>query len=364
MTSPQTRPATPRRHTAWFVWLGVTLLAVSVLGASKGLQSPSPGENVAHPTKSSDLHAGGFGYIDIVGGVTNIFALQPGEVVAVLAQDGDDVEKDAPLFRLDDTMAQNDLDRAKKAVREAELQLRTAQAGIEQHAATLAGQQKVIEAKQGKVKAAEAQLAEAQRLHKAEQIGKEKVQQAEEAVKGFKAEVEAEQQTERRIKAVDPTIAVQRAENDLEEKKLLVKKAQFGFDKCTYKAPRKGKVLRMFAVVGETLSPMAHQPAVQFANADENGNLKLIVRAEIDQEFADLVLPGNRHQTAEIHDDVRSGSPWTGHVERVSDWYTHRRSILQEPLQFNDVRTLEVLIKLDNPPSELRIGQRVRVTLK
>ena len=33
MTSPQT-PTAPRRHTAWYVLLGMTVLAVSVLGAS------------------------------------------------------------------------------------------------------------------------------------------------------------------------------------------------------------------------------------------------------------------------------------------------------------------------------------------
>jgi hypothetical protein len=50
-------------------------------------------------------------------------------------------------------------------------------------------------------------------------------------------------------------------------------------------------------------------------------------------------------------------------VIRVSDWYTHRRSILQEPFQLNDVRTLEWLIALDPGQQPLRIGQRVRVTI-
>ena len=54
---------------------------------------------------------------------------------------------------------------------------------------------------------------------------------------------------------------------------------------------------------------------------------------------------------------------WDGTVRRVSDWYTHRRSMLQEPLQYNDVRTLEVIIDLDKPqPGGMKIGQRVRVT--
>jgi hypothetical protein len=47
----------------------------------------------------------------------------------------------------------------------------------------------------------------------------------------------------------------------------------------------------------------------------------------------------------------------------MSDWYTPRRSIIQEPLQFNDVRTLECIIQLDPDQQMPRIGQRVRVKL-
>ena len=58
---------------------------------------------------------------------------------------------------------------------------------------------------------------------------------------------------------------------------------------------------------------------------------------------------------------------WKGKVLRVSDWYTQRRSILLEPLQFNDVRTLECLIEITQSPAgapPLRIGQQMRVMVK
>ena len=65
-----------------------------------------------------------------------------------------------------------------------------------------------------------------------------------------------------------------------------------------------------------------------------------------------------------MQDDSNTGATWRGKVVRLSDWYTHRRSIVQEPLQFNDVRTLECLVTLtDNPPPPLRIGQRMRVSI-
>jgi len=58
------------------------------------------------------------------------------------------------------------------------------------------------------------------------------------------------------------------------------------------------------------------------------------------------------------------GGEWQGEVVRVSDWYAQRRSLLLEPLQFNDVRTLECIVQIDPSSSTPRIGQRVRVTLE
>jgi hypothetical protein len=52
-------------------------------------------------------------------------------------------------------------------------------------------------------------------------------------------------------------------------------------------------------------------------------------------------------------------------VQEVSDWFTHRRSIIQEPFQFNDVRTLQCIIAVTEEPEgqKLRIGQRMRVMI-
>jgi hypothetical protein len=50
-------------------------------------------------------------------------------------------------------------------------------------------------------------------------------------------------------------------------------------------------------------------------------------------------------------------------VVEISDWFTHRRSILLVPMQLNDVRTLECIIDLDQSGADLRIGQRVRVIM-
>ena len=49
--------------------------------------------------------------------------------------------------------------------------------------------------------------------------------------------------------------------------------------------------------------------------------------------------------------DHEGALPYDGYAQlrvmRVSDWYTHRRSMLFEPFQYNDVRTLECLVSVE-----------------
>lgn len=68
-------------------------------------------------------------------------------------------------------------------------------------------------------------------------------------------------------------------------------------------------------------------------------------------------------QPALLEDDVSDGRVWRGKVRHVSGWFTQRRSIIQEPKQFNDVRTLECVIALEPGQPSLRIGQRLRVRI-
>ena len=160
MSPSPTRPSSPRLRTSWWVLLGVALLAVSVLGAGKGLQS-SGDSTTADAPKTSDLNAGGFGYVDVDGGVTNIYTSQPGDVVAVLVQEGEDVAKDAPLFKVDDRLAQMDLDRANLALKDAELLIEAARNKVKAHHAGLTAKDEEIAGKQAKVDAAQFQVNEA-----------------------------------------------------------------------------------------------------------------------------------------------------------------------------------------------------------
>jgi HlyD family secretion protein len=101
---------------------------------------------------------------------------------------------------------------------------------------------------------------------------------------------------------------------------------------------------------------MSKGPALHFCPSGDR-----IIRAEVEQEYAGRVKKG---QKATVQDETTGAGKWTGVVIGVSRWYTQRRDIRLEPMQFNDVRTLEVIIRLDDEGSSpLRINQRVRVKL-
>jgi multidrug resistance efflux pump len=131
--------------------------------------------------------------------------------------------------------------------------------------------------------------------------------------------------------------------------------ARFALEDCILKAPRRGTVLRLLAGPGDVLGGATRQPAVQFAIDGPQ-----VIRAEVEQEFVALVAAG---QTVRVEDETNAGGAWNGKVERVSNWITQRRSVMQEPSEFNDVRTVEALITLDPDQPPLRIGQRVRVLI-
>ncbi len=223
----------------------------------------------------------------------------------------------------------------------------------------------MIDARKQEAAAARAKADLAERLNKSEThaVSDEDARAAEAQAKAAAAAVKGEEAKLRLLNLDDPSIGVQRAEHGVGQAEALVsgkqaqlRKAELGLRECTVSAPVKGVVERMLVSVGETLGPNPQQPAVMFAADGPR-----IIRAEVEQEWASHVAVG---MAANVQDFSATGPTWHGHVTRLSDWYTHRRSIMLEPLQFNDVRTLEAIITLDPGQPPLRIGQRVRVTME
>jgi multidrug resistance efflux pump len=247
--------------------------------------------------------------------------------------------------------AMSQLKAAEAALAIAEAQHKQAEDLEEQHDDLIAQQTAAVAAKR-------AELERVQAIHDKvkNQLdlkgSKEDVTAAGAAVKEVTQAIIAEEAKLRALQKRNIKLDIDRAAGDVQAKRELVEQARIALDECFVVAPGNGTILRLMVNKGDVLGPTARQPAILFCPSG-----KRIIRAEVEQEWAGRVQMGQR---VIVEDDSRSAGEWRGTVRNISEWYAHKRSILLEPRQFNDVRTLEVIVDLDDDQG-LRIGQRVRV---
>jgi multidrug resistance efflux pump len=338
---------------------GLALLVGSIGGATWVLHSragdsaPSAtGDASSQPERNVIC----IGFVDMQEGITSLYPLQPGRVTDVAVHESDEVKANTILFRLDDRMTRALVQQAEADLKAARAQLSEARKLPRQHELKMAEQQQAITATSYRLSSVRHVLARKRELLKMElALNPEEMAAAEDTVRELAAAETAEWSKLRELELVDPVAQITRAEADVAAKQARLDQARYALDECSLRAPVDGKVLRLFVSAGDVLGEQPKRPAVQFCPTGAR-----IVRAEVEQEFAGRVAVG---QLALIQDDSTAGPAWRGKVTRLSDWYTHRRSILLEPLQFNDVRTLECIVQIDPGQQPLRIGQRVRVTL-
>ncbi len=301
-------------------------------------------------------------HVDAEHGMAPLYPLQAGRVKLVLVEEGQKVAKDQILFTLDDRIARAQVEEAQAGVAASKAQWENAKQLESQHQEKIAGQQKVVNGKKSLSDAARSMF-DNLRTSSISPTKDQEFAAKMQAAAAF-AEFEARQIELEAIQKINPNFTVQQAEGEHKARLAQLNKAQVALDEMQVRAPSDGSVLRLNVQVGESLGPNPRQPAIQFLPTG-----KQIVRAEVEQEFASKVRVG---QAAKVYDDAKSrrDAPLaTGKVLSVSNWYSPRRSMVMEPLQYNDIRTLECLIEVDpkstsNPDNPLRMGQRVRVELE
>jgi HlyD family secretion protein len=295
------------------------------------------------------------GHVDLEEGVTALNPVQPGRVVEVAVREGQKVKAGAVLLRQDDQQARLMVRQTEGELKAACARLAQAQKLPQQHQSELAAQMAALEAARFRLAAARESAQRTRKLLKDGMAGKEEAGTAENVVRELEAMLKAEQDKYARLQAEIPNEHVTLAEAEVEARQARLEEARHALSERALCAPADGEVLRLLAAVGDVMGPQTTQAAVLFCPERPR-----VVRAEVPQEFADRVRVG---QAVAIQDDARLVEVGRGQVTRVSDWYTQRRSIIQEPSVRNDVRTLECIIRIDpgNPP--LRIGQRVRVVM-
>jgi multidrug resistance efflux pump len=354
------RSSIPRR--AWWLLL-LLLLAASTPAAGLLFSFSSRG---APPTasegseKEATSSADGeglvcFGQVDLLHGVTALYPLQPGRVTEVLVEEGQTVPAGAPLVRLGDSPARSRVAEAQAALDEAEIRLKQAQNLPEQQRSRIAQQQDAVDAMSERLSAARRQHLRQEKLVQDQLADKNDLDASGDHVKELEAMLRGEKKRLDDLQRQDIRDDIRRAEKEVAVMKARRDQAQLSLEECVLEAPRRGTVLRLLVGPGDVLGAQAKQPAVQFAAEGAQ-----IVRADVEQEFVGRVAVG---QPALIEDETQSGRVWKGKVQRIADWITQRRSVLQEPFDFNDVRTVETLIALNSGQPSLRIGQRVRVRI-
>jgi multidrug resistance efflux pump len=168
------------------------------------------------------------------------------------------------------------------------------------------------------------------------------------------AEISRLEEVKSGLAAVD--LKVKAAETKRTVAEIAWKQASKAVRDCVLLAPTSGVVLRVQTTRGESVLPNGMQPPIIF-----RPDSPLIVRAELEQEFLGRVKPGMK---ATVRDDSRADSAtWTGTVLRVGNWVARKRTVLLDPGEVNDVRTVECVIALDGSPDGLLVGQRMRVRI-
>jgi multidrug resistance efflux pump len=338
--------------------LGVLLLSASLIVAVLSLRSHagSPSAPVTDAKPADDASWYALGYVDIEGGYTSIYPLQPGRVQRIYVKENDFLKKGQPIFQLENTVPLFKVRAAEKDLRAAQDKLTIAEAQVKKADAEIAAQKVVIAVAQKNVKKAQilrdkekGWVADNIATKDAAQVAQITVEQAEEGVKAAQAKLAVIEAGKREAEGY-----VAAARTNMEFKQIQIEEAQNAVNECVVRAPVDGKPLRINVNVGEVLGSNPHQAAVQFAAEGPR-----LVRAEVEQEFVGRVRPD---QNVIIKDYVSGQECASGKVASIAQWYAPRRGSHSElaPLN-NDNRTLECIIKLDSSAPQLRIDQRVRV---
>jgi multidrug resistance efflux pump len=344
-----------RRATALAV-VGLALLGGmwTLKPASKGRAgTDSPSAPVSDSAKAAVFC---FGLVDFERGTVALNPAQPGRIAEVLVHENQRVTAGSTLLRLDDRHARSRMLAAAAAVEGAEAALNKAKQSASRFPFQIAQQQALIDAAEHRIAAAKKSLANKRRLFNDKLIPQEEVGMIEEEIKTLEALQRAEQARLSELRLMDPATDVRRVEAELQTARANLDLARHVLDDCTLKAPSDGIVMRVLANRGEIFGERSGKSMLVFGPDGP-----WIIRAEVDQEFARGLEVGQR---ADAEDDVRPDHVWRGQVQSVSNWYLPRREIMDQMLEARDSRTLECLIALDPGQPPLRIGQRMRITVK
>ncbi len=269
----------------------------------------SSADNATSPAIANAPLAVAKGVVESQAGLVRVLAPADGTIVAIVAEEGDHVAAGQVLARLDDRQARLAADALSSEVAE----------------------------RRGQADGAQAQaigaVREARRLRELADADAAPRQDADLAATAAAA---ANGQVRQTLNALLTAEARQ-------------KLGALDLEKRTVRAPVAGHILRRSTTTGA--STLVASPL--FVLEPDGAR---VVRAELDEAFADRVTPSSK---AEITRAFQPGETWRGRIVRVSDVLANPVQ-LEEPSAHADARVTVVILALP-PGANLRLGQRVLV---
>lgn len=343
-----------RRSPGIFTVLAVLLLVGPLGFAAWYFYNQKPEEKP--PVRETDLDVVCTGRVDAPGTVISLEPSQAGRVIEVCVEEGATVKADQPIVKLDEAMARNRLKQSEAAVKAATVDRDKAKLDAERFPQQLKAREALVNAAGEQVTAAKKNLDVRKALSGLNKPGEAEVAALEASVRQLEELKRAEDLQLADLKTMKPDLLVDAADARLSAAVADRDLAQKAVDECVMKAPGPGRILRLQVSKGGVLVPGGYVPAVVFAPAG-----KLVVRADVDQEFLGRVKIG---QEVQLEDDSRGDSPkWTGRVRSIAGYVAQKRSLILDPGEINDVRTVECLIEITSEDG-LVIGQRMRARIK
>jgi multidrug resistance efflux pump len=343
------------------VLLGIVLIIATYFGVHSLLNSSSvPAADQVRGEETYQLPSMIVctGYFEVEPGAASLYPRQVGKIAQVVSENKL-VEKGEVLLQVDDAMAKLKAKQADALVTVAKKQVDEAKLLPKLYKLQTEQQQAMVNSIDEEVTQLQKEKQRQLDLLKADDQNKTKIRTVTEmydaGLKKLAEKKKAETAKLKQIELQDAQLKVDQAEADLVAKKLQLEEAQLAVTYYQIVAPSKGYVLRVYAHQGEVLGPNPRSPALEFMP-----DSPYIVRAEVLQEWGHLVKKG---QEVLIEDDTYRGPTWKGKVRTLSKWYGPQRSQVIEPFRYNDVRTLECIIEIEDA-TNARYGQRVRAKIK
>lgn len=351
-------PDEPRRRIPGLGFLVAAAILVLLIGGVAWYLNRPKGKELVGGPSLTDLDVVCLGRIDGLTPVASLEPAIPGKVAEVYVSEGQPVKPGERLMKLDDEALRLKEEEAKAAFEAAEVEVAGAKLERTLYPFRRAAQEASVAAAGERVTAAEKLLEEKKKSMMFTSVTPGELLASEAELNQLKflktAELSRLDEVKSSLEALE--LKVKAAETKRTMSEIARKQAEKAVRDCVMLAPTSGVVLRVQTSRGESVLPNGMQPPIIF-----RPDSPLVVRAELEQEFLGRVKPGMK---ATVRDDSRADSAtWTGTVLRVGNWVARKRTVLLDPGEVNDVRTVECVIDLDGSPDGLLVGQRMRVRI-